>query len=80
MNDVSRPGDNLYTVSLVALDANTGKLKWHYQQVPHDLWGYDLASPLYYSTTSLRVKRSLLLVKLVKQDGSTFMIEPQENY
>lgn len=45
MNDVSRPGDNLYTVSLVALDANTGKLKWHYQQVPHDLWGYDLASP-----------------------------------
>jgi glucose dehydrogenase len=45
MNDVSRPGDNLYTVSLVALDAQTGKLKWHYQQVPHDLWGYDLASP-----------------------------------
>jgi len=45
MNDVSRPGDNLYTVSLVALDANTGERKWHYQQVPHDLWGYDLASP-----------------------------------
>lgn len=45
MNDVSRPGDNLYTVSLIALDANTGELKWHYQQVPHDLWGYDLASP-----------------------------------
>jgi glucose dehydrogenase len=45
MNDISRPGDNLYTVSLVALDVSTGKLKWHYQQVPHDLWGYDLASP-----------------------------------
>lgn len=45
MNDVSRPGDNLYTVSLIALDTETGKLKWHYQQVPHDLWGYDLASP-----------------------------------
>jgi glucose dehydrogenase len=45
MNDISRPGDNLYTVSLVALDATTGKLKWYYQQVPHDLWGYDLASP-----------------------------------
>lgn len=40
-----RPGDNLYTVSLVALDAKTGKLVWHYQQVPHDLWGYDVASP-----------------------------------
>lgn len=45
MNDVSRPGDNLYTVSLVALDTETGHYKWHYQQVPHDLWGYDLASP-----------------------------------
>ena len=45
MNDISRPGDNLYTVSLVALDVNTGLRKWHYQQVPHDLWGYDLASP-----------------------------------
>lgn len=45
MNDISRPGDNLYTVSLIALDTETGKRKWHYQQVPHDLWGYDLASP-----------------------------------
>ncbi len=45
MNDISRPGDNLYTVSLVALDVKTGQLKWHYQQVPHDVWGYDVASP-----------------------------------
>jgi alcohol dehydrogenase (cytochrome c) len=43
--DESRPGDNLDTVSLVALDVETGKLKWAYQQVPHDLWGYDVASP-----------------------------------
>ena len=45
MDDRSRPGDNLYTVSLAALDAGTGTLKWHFQQVPHDLWGYDVASP-----------------------------------
>jgi len=32
-------------VSLVALDADTGKLRWSYQQVPHDVWGYDVASP-----------------------------------
>jgi alcohol dehydrogenase (cytochrome c) len=43
--DSTRPGDNLYTVSLVALDAKTGKLVWHFQQVPHDMWGYDVASP-----------------------------------
>ena len=45
MADGSRPGDNLYTSSLVALDLRTGKLVWHYQQVPHDRWGYDVASP-----------------------------------
>lgn len=45
MDDSSRPGDNLHTVSLVALDARSGKVKWHYQQVPHDVWGYDVASP-----------------------------------
>lgn len=45
MDDVTRPGDNLYTVSLVALDVDTGALRWYYQQVPHDMWGLDVASP-----------------------------------
>lgn len=45
MDGTSRPGDNLYTVSLVCLEINTGKIRWHYQQVPHDKWGYDVASP-----------------------------------
>lgn len=45
MDDSTRPGDNLYTVSLVALDADSGRLKWYYQVVPHDMWGYDVASP-----------------------------------
>ena len=40
-----RPGDNLWSVSLVAVDVKTGKLRWGFQQVPHDLWGYDVASP-----------------------------------
>lgn len=42
---VSRPGDNLYSDSLVAVDARTGKKIWHYQTVHHDLWDYDLPSP-----------------------------------
>lgn len=45
LDDSSRPGDNLYTVSLAALDIDSGKLQWHFQQVPHDVWGYDVASP-----------------------------------
>jgi len=36
-----RLGDNLYTDSLVALDAKTGALKWHFQFTPHDVWDYD---------------------------------------
>jgi alcohol dehydrogenase (cytochrome c) len=36
-----RPGDNLYTDSVVALDADTGELKWHFQFTPHDVWDYD---------------------------------------
>ncbi len=42
---LTRPGDNLYTMSLVALDVRTGALRWHFQQVPHEQWGYDVASP-----------------------------------
>jgi alcohol dehydrogenase (cytochrome c) len=40
-NPTVRPGDNLYTDSVVALDAETGKLKWHYQFTPHDEWDFD---------------------------------------
>jgi alcohol dehydrogenase (cytochrome c) len=40
-NGDPRPGDNLYTDSVVALDPDTGKLKWHYQFTPHDEFDYD---------------------------------------
>lgn len=36
-----RPGDNLYTDCVLALDPDTGKLKWHFQFTPHDLFDYD---------------------------------------
>jgi glucose dehydrogenase len=37
-----RPGANLFGNSVVAVDANTGKYKWHFQVVHHDLWDYDM--------------------------------------
>jgi alcohol dehydrogenase (cytochrome c) len=40
-NGDDRPGDNLYSDSILALDAKTGTLKWHYQTTPHDLWDWD---------------------------------------
>ncbi len=36
-----RPGDNLYTSSLIALDVDTGKLKWYFQTIPNEAWDYD---------------------------------------
>ncbi|MGA2550108.1 MAG: PQQ-binding-like beta-propeller repeat protein [Burkholderiaceae bacterium] len=40
-----RPGDNLYTDSMVALNLDTGAYKWHFQYVPHDVWDLDAVSP-----------------------------------
>ena len=40
-NPDQRPGDNLYSDSVVALDPDTGKLKWHFQFTPHDPYDYD---------------------------------------
>jgi len=41
-----RPGDNLYTDSIVAVDLNTGAYKWHFQYVAHDVWDLDAVSPV----------------------------------
>ena len=41
-----RAGDNLYTVSIVAIELKTGKYRWHFQQVHHDIWDYDSSNPV----------------------------------
>jgi alcohol dehydrogenase (cytochrome c) len=43
-----RAGDNLYTDSIVGLDVETGKLRWAYQEVKHDVWDYDAVSPVVF--------------------------------
>jgi alcohol dehydrogenase (cytochrome c) len=40
-----RPGDNLFTDCIVAIDAKTGQTRWYYQTVPHDVWDLDAVSP-----------------------------------
>ncbi len=44
----NRKGDNLYTDSIVGLDLETGKLRWAYQEVKHDVWDYDAVSPVVF--------------------------------
>src|SRR6266702_315487 len=41
-----REGDNLFCASMVGLNAKTGQYAWHFQQVHHDIWDYDAASPV----------------------------------
>ncbi len=53
-----RPGDNLYTNSLVSVDLDTGKYVCHFQYVPHDLWDLDSVSPT-------------VLVEAADKDGKT---------
>jgi len=46
LNGAVREGDNLFTASIVAIDAHTGEYRWHFQQVHHDLWDYDSSNPV----------------------------------
>jgi alcohol dehydrogenase (cytochrome c) len=45
MDGRGRPGDNLYTNCVVAINAKTGKTVWYFQESPHDLWDRDAVSP-----------------------------------
>ncbi len=46
LNGALRRGDNLFSVSIVALDVKTGRYRWHFQEVHHDMWDYDAPNPV----------------------------------
>jgi quinohemoprotein ethanol dehydrogenase len=55
-----RPGNNLFSVSMLAVEAKTGKYRWHFQQVHHDIWDYDSPNPviLFDLTINGRVRKA----------------------
>jgi PQQ-dependent dehydrogenase (methanol/ethanol family) len=61
-NDRDRPGDNLYTDCILALDVKTGDLKWHYQFTPHDLMDRDATEPSVLVDTIYRGRSRKLLL------------------
>lgn len=71
-----RPGDNLYTASIIALEVKTGKLAWHYQVVHHDLWDADIAVPLilYDAQAGGRTRKA---VAAMRADGYLFLLDRQ---
>jgi quinohemoprotein ethanol dehydrogenase len=70
----TRPGDNLYTASVVALDVKSGQLRWHYQLVHHDMWDMDAGTPLVLFQTRMhgKIRRGLAAMRT---DGYLFLLD-----
>jgi PQQ-dependent dehydrogenase (methanol/ethanol family) len=73
-DDRDRPGDNLYTNCILALNAKTGDLKWHYQFTPHDLMDRDATEPNVLVDTVYKGKRSKLLLH-ADRNGFFYVLE-----
>lgn len=69
-----RAGNNLFTDSVIALDMKTGRLRWHYQVVHHDIWDVDIATPLvlYDDHTGKRSRKALAAMR---PDGYLFFLD-----
>jgi len=70
----NRKGNNLYANSVLALDAASGRLIWHYQVVHHDLWDYDIPTHPIMATITKDGKKVDVAVQLTKQ-GFIFMFD-----
>jgi quinoprotein glucose dehydrogenase len=69
-----RPGKNLYSDSLIALDAKSGKLLWYFQAVHHDLWDDDFASPPVLVTVT-RKGQKIAAVAATNKTGYVYVFD-----
>ncbi len=70
-----RPGDDLYTDCLLALDPDTGKLKWHFQFTPHDLFDYDaVETPILIDATYRKANLAKLIVQ-ANRNGFLYVLD-----
>lgn len=69
-----RPGDNLYSQSLVCLDAKSGERVWHFQTVHHPIWDYDLPAPPVLIDINVDGKEIAAVAQITKQ-GTTFVFD-----
>jgi quinoprotein glucose dehydrogenase len=69
-----RIGDNLFSSSIVALDANTGKRLWHFQVVHHDIWDLDTQAPPLLLDVK-RGRRRVPAVAIVSKSGYFFLLD-----
>ncbi|MGH9684362.1 MAG: pyrroloquinoline quinone-dependent dehydrogenase [Candidatus Acidiferrales bacterium] len=69
-----RPGDDLYTDCVLALDPDTGKLKWHFQFTPHDLFDYDATETPVLIDAAYRGESRKLLVE-ANRNGFLYVLD-----
>jgi alcohol dehydrogenase (cytochrome c) len=69
-----RPGDDLYTASLLAIDPDTGKLKWYFQFTPHDLYDYDGAETPVLVDMQYQGKPRKLLIE-ANRNGFIYLLD-----
>ncbi|MEX2497042.1 MAG: PQQ-binding-like beta-propeller repeat protein [Woeseia sp.] len=62
-----RPGDNLFSTSLIALDVKTGKRVWHFQMVHHDIWNYDTPTAPVLLDVNVDGEEIPIVVQVTKQ-------------
>ena len=75
-NDSSEVGQysNLYTASVLALNADTGKITWHYQFTPHDAWDYDGVNELVFADLPVEGKKTPVLMQ-ANRNGFFYVLE-----
>lgn len=69
-----RPGDNLFGNALIALDADTGERRWHFQIVHHDIWDYDLPAAPILVDVDIDGRRAKTVVQITKH-GFCFVFD-----
>ncbi len=85
LNGDERGGDNLYSSSIVALDVNSGKMKWYFQYTPHNVWDWDAEQPPVLADTTwngrprkllLHANRNGFFYVLDRTDGKLLLAKP----
>lgn len=74
--DGNQSGDELFGCSVVAVNADTGKLAWYYQEVPGDRWDFDSDAPLMLASLRIDGKRRQVLMHAPK-DGFFYVFDPK---
>ncbi len=71
---IGREGNNLYANSLVAFDLNKKDIKWHFQEIPHDVWNFDLAAPPILTMTK-KNNQLIDVVLAVSKTGNVILLD-----